>query len=210
MKFNDFSNKISLYQTANLGGQTSQFKLAPQIRIDFPKKIIKKSNPRKAAILALFYPDRHNNTRFLLTKRATYNGQHSNQISFVGGKKEENETLKQTAIRESFEEVNLPPSEVKIIRKLSKNYVPPSNFMITPFLGYATTKPNFTPNREVAEIIEVLAEDLLSETNLSSTKVETSYLKEIEVPCFVLNKQIVWGATAMILSEIKDLLKSFQ
>lgn len=210
MTFNNFYNKISQYKTSKLGGKTSQFKLAPKIRIDFPEELIKKNNPKKAAVLALFYPDKNNNTRFLLTKRATYNGKHSAQISFVGGKKEENETLEQTAIRESFEEINLPPSEIKIIRKLSDNYIPPSNFMITPFLGYITTKPNFIPNKEIAEIIEVLTDDLLNETNFASAKVETSYLKKTEVPCFILNKHIVWGATAMILSEIKDLLKSFQ
>lgn len=210
MNFIDFSHKISQYQTADLGGQPSQFKLAPQIRIDFPEKLIKKNTPKEAAVLALFYPDRNNKTRFLLTKRATYNGKHSAQISFVGGKKEQNETLQQTAIRESFEEVGIHPTEIQIIRQLSNNYVPPSNFMITPFLGYTTTTPNFTPNYEVAEVIEVLVDDLLNEKKLSSTKVDTSYLKKMQVPCFTLNKHIVWGATAMILSEIKDLLKSFQ
>lgn len=210
MNFNDFSNKITFYKTANLGGQASQFKLAPKIRIDFSEEKIKEQNPKKAAVLALFYPDKNNNTRFLLTQRASYKGTHSAQISLVGGKTENNETSKQTAIREAHEEVGINPSEINIIRKLSSTYIPPSNFWVTPFLGVANYQPTFNPNYEVNKIIEVLAEDLLNDTNLSLTELETSYLKKTKVPCFTLNKHIVWGATAMILSEIKDLLKSFK
>lgn len=208
MKFEEFYNKISQYKTADLGGQTSQFKLAPELRIQFPEEIIKSCNPKKAAVLAHFYPDENMDTRFLLTQRATYKGSHSAQISLVGGKKENNESLKQTAIREAFEEVNTQPNEVTIIRKLSKTYIPPSNFMVTPFFSYSDTKPHFTPNREVNKIIEVLVSDLLSPLNLTHSEISTSYMKKAQVPCFIFNGHIVWGATAMILSEIKDLLKT--
>lgn len=210
MKFNDFLNKIPHYKTANLGGQKSQFKLAPKIRIDFSEEKIKERNPKKASVLALFYPDKNNNTRFLLTQRASYKGAHSAQISLVGGKTENNETLQQTAIRETYEEVGIYPSEINIVRKLSDTYIPPSNFWVTPFLATVNFPPTFSPNYEVDKIIEVLAKDLLNDDYLSSIELETSYLKKTEVPCFILNKHIVWGATAMILSEIKDLLNNFE
>lgn len=204
MNFTDFSAKIDQYSTAKLGGRESQFKLVPELRVKISDEKIKTRNPRKAAVMALFYPDKQNNTRFLLTQRASYNGTHSAQISFAGGKSEENETAEQTAKRETFEEVGV--DNIKVVRKLSETYIPPSNFLVTPFLGIVNNQPLFTPNEEVEEIIEVLVSDLLSDNNLSSVELETSYMKKIEVPCFKLNNHIVWGATAMILSEIKDLL----
>ena len=69
------------------------------------------------------------------------------------------------------------------------------------------TKPVFKPNYEVANIIEVLISDLFNDRNLTSVNMETSYMKKIKVPCFKLNNYVVWGATAMMLSEIKDLFK---
>ncbi|MDY0779273.1 CoA pyrophosphatase [Tenacibaculum sp. IB213877] len=210
MKFTNFINNISLLESIELGGQTSQFKLVPQIRIKFSEEKIKNSNPRQASVLALFYPDEYQQTRFLLTQRASYNGTHSAQISFPGGKSEPNETLQQTALRETEEEVGVQNTHIKIIRKLSETYIPPSNFLVTPYIGFTNTKPIFTPNHEVSKIIEVLATDLIDDVNISSVEMQTSYMKNIEVPCFTLNSHVVWGATAMILSEIKDLLKEVQ
>lgn len=208
MIFTDFINQIENLQQKQLGGLVSQFKLAPKLRIQFTEELIKSKKPRKAAVLALFYPDKENKTRFLLTERATYNGAHSAQISFPGGKIEKNDTtLENTALRETYEEVGIPLNDIKIVRKTSNAYIPPSNFLVTPFIGVLKSTPKFIPNEEVAEVIEVLLTDLLDENNLTSVEMETSYMKNIEVPCFKLNNYVVWGATAMMLSEIKDLLK---
>ncbi|WP_299120956.1 CoA pyrophosphatase [uncultured Tenacibaculum sp.] len=208
MVFTDFINQIEELQNKPLGGLTSQFKLAPKLRTQFSQELIDSKNPRKAAVLALFYPDDNNQTRFLLTERASYNGTHSAQVSFPGGKIEKNDkNLQETALRETFEEVGINASSIRVIRKLSDSYIPPSNFLVTPFLGLLSEKPKFTPNNEVANLIEVLTSDLLNDDNLTSKEMETSYMKNIDVPCFKLNDYIVWGATAMMLSEIKDLLK---
>lgn len=208
MIFSDFINQIEELQDKPLGGLTSQFKLAPELRTKFSQELIDSKNPKKAAVLALFYPDDSNQTRFLLTQRASYNGTHSAQVSFPGGKIEEKDlNLQETALRETYEEVGVASNTVKVIRQLSDSYIPPSNFLVTPFLGIATKKPSFIPNNEVANLIEVLMSDLLNDNNLTSKEMETSYMKNIDVPCFKLNNYIVWGATAMMLSEIKDLLK---
>lgn len=207
MNYTEFTDKIKFYKSAKLGGQVSQFKLAPKLRLQFSDEDIKNKKPREAAVLSLFYPDKNNETRFLLTKRASYKGAHSAQISFTGGKSEKEEPLQETALRETFEEVGVKSSEIHVIRELSKTYIPPSNFLVTPFIGFMNTTPIFYPNYEVDTIIEVLVNDLLNDKNLSSVIINTSYMKKIEVPCFKLNNHIVWGATAMILSEIKDLLK---
>ncbi len=208
MIFSDFINQIEKLQQKKLGGLTSQFKLAPKLRTRFSEELIQSKNPRKAAVLALFYPDNNNQTRFLLTERASYNGTHSSQISFPGGKFDKTDkNLKNTALRETFEEVGIASKNIQILRQTSDAYIPPSNFLVAPFIGVSEKTPNFIPNEEVAGIIEVLLADLLDDSNLTSVEMETSYMKNIEVPCFELNNYIVWGATAMMLSEIKDLLK---
>ncbi|TMM32123.1 CoA pyrophosphatase [Polaribacter aestuariivivens] len=208
MKFNQFKNKINLLKTLKLGGLNAQFKLAPELRLQYDADKIKASNPRKAAVLALFYPNENNETTFLLTERATYKGTHSAQISFPGGKKDKLDAdLETTALREAFEEVGIPQKSITIIRELTDVFIPPSNFLATPFIGFTDKRPNLTTNYEVEKTIEVLVKDLLNDTSLSTVNLSTSYMENIDVPCFKLNNYIVWGATAMMLSEIKELLK---
>lgn len=207
MIFTEFTDKIATIKSSKLGGIPSQFKLAPEIRIQFSEDKIREKNPKEAAVLILIYPNTTNTAHFFLTKRATYKGTHSAQISFTGGKSEKDEPLQQTALRETLEEVGIPTSDIKIIRQLTEAYIPPSNFLVTPFLAYTKTTPKFIPNYEVDKVLEISLQQLLNTDNLSSVKMNTSYMKNIEVPCFMFDNQIVWGATAMILAEFKDLLK---
>ncbi len=209
MDFNSFLTHISRLQEVPLGGLTSQFKMAPALRVSYDAERIAERNPRESAVLALFYPGAENKTQFLLTLRASYHGTHSSQISFPGGKKEPiDQNLVNTALREAQEEVGVKASEISIYRALTKTYIPPSNFWVAPFMGVIGQQPNFMANDEVARLIEVQLSDLLDDQFLVTKNLSTSYMKNVDVPCFLLNGQIVWGATAMILSEIKDLLNS--
>jgi 8-oxo-dGTP pyrophosphatase MutT (NUDIX family) len=206
MNFTEFKSLTSTLSQKPLGGISSQFKLAPKIRKPLESAIIENKNPKKAAVLALFYPTINNHTNLLLTKRASYHGTHSSQISFPGGKFDQNDVaLKNTAIRETFEEVGVSQNSIQVFKEMTQVFIPPSNFIVTPFLGFSNQTPNFIKNHEVDEIIEISLTQFLNETPISSTILTTSYAKEIEVPCFKLNNFIVWGATAMMLSEIKDL-----
>lgn len=206
MDFSTFTTKIPELKKQPLLGLDAQFKLAPKMRLKYDNDKIKAKNPRKAAVLAFFYPDNNNETRFLLTQRASYKGTHSAQISFPGGKFDESDSnLLETALREAFEEVDIQKESVKIIREITDVYIPPSNFLATPFIGYSDFKPKFNPNNEVAKLIEVKLQDLLDDSNITSINLSTSYTKNINVPCFKLNNYIVWGATAMMLSEIREL-----
>ncbi|QNM86549.1 CoA pyrophosphatase [Polaribacter pectinis] len=208
MKFNQFIQKIESLKSLELGGLEAQFKLAPELRLRYDADKIKANNPRKAAVLALFYPNKDNQTTFLLTERASYKGTHSAQISFPGGKLDTSDAnLEEAALREAFEEVGVMPNSVEIIRELTDVYIPPSNFLATPFIGFVEEKPLFTTNYEVEKTIEVLVADLLNDAYLTTVNLSTSYMDKIDVPCFKLNNNIVWGATAMMLSEIKELLK---
>lgn len=208
MNFKDFTQKIEELKSKELGGLQAQFKMAPKLRLQYDQDKIAANKPRKAAVLVLFYPNKENETCFLLTQRASYKGTHSAQISFPGGKTEKaDKNLEQTALRETQEEVGVLPSTVKIIRELTDVYIPPSNFLATPFLGFVDERPNFVLNHEVALEIEVLVSDLLDDKTMTTITLDTSYMKKIAVPCFKINNHIVWGATGMMLSEIKELLK---
>jgi len=211
MKFEDFTKNITLLKKIQLGGVEAQFKLAPEMRLAYDDKKITANNPKIAAVLALFYPNNNNNTSLLLTKRASYNGPHSNQISFPGGKIEKSDNnLSQTALRETFEEVGVSQEKVEILREITNVYIPPSNFLVTPFIGITKKKPMFKVNSEVAEIIEISFLDLLDDNNVGTIQITNSYMKETLVPSFNINGSVIWGATAMILSEIKEVLKKTQ
>ncbi len=208
MDFNYFINNLHALKENKLGGLDSQFRLAPKMRLKYSAEKITASNPKKAAVLALFYPNENNETCFLLTQRATYNGTHSAQISFPGGKIETSDkNLAQTALRETHEEVGIKKELITIVREITDVYIPPSNFLATPFLAYSIQKPSLSLNHEVDHTFDVKLADLLDDTNISSINITTSYANKVDVPCFKLNNYIVWGATAMILNEIKELLK---
>jgi 8-oxo-dGTP pyrophosphatase MutT (NUDIX family) len=208
MHFDQFLQNIPHLQTVPLGGLDAQFKLAPKMRLRYDAQKIKASNPKTAAVLALFYPNEQGEATFLLTQRASYKGTHSAQISFPGGKIEENDrSLFDTALREAYEEVGIDRKSVTQLREMTEVFIPPSNFLVTPFIGFTREKPNFITNEEVASIIEVPVTDLLDDRNIDTVLMNTSYMKEVEVPCFRLHDHIVWGATGMILSEMKEMLK---
>ena len=209
MEFKSFLALISDLDSVALGGITSQFKMMPEMRKNFDASQIARLKPRKAGVLALFYPNQNYETCFLLTLRANYKGVHAAQISFPGGKFEINDnSLMHTALRETFEEVGISEKEISIKKELTETFIPPSNFLVSPFIGIMENTPKFDYNHEVKEIIEVKLADLLDENSLTVKNLTTSYMTNIDVPCYKLNNYTVWGATAMILSEIKDLVTS--
>jgi len=160
-----------------------------------------------SSILILLYP-RDNRVFTVMMLRQSYDGVHSGQVSFPGGRKEpEDKTLIETALRESEEEMNINPEKVKIIGTLSEMYIPPSNFLVLPVVGYSTEVPDFKPDSsEVAEIIET---DLrfLFDPKLKKEKLLNVRGYEIEAPYYDVKGKVVWGATAMILSELHDVIE---
>lgn len=168
-----------------------------------------KQHAKKAGVLALFYPKEGNVTHLLLILRKTYKGVHSNQIAFPGGKLEPQDVdLQETALRETYEEVGVPTERVEVVRSLSMVYIPPSNFEVQPFVGlYAEPLPFVLQEDEVESLVEVSLIDFLNNANLFEQTLSTSYAENVVVPAFKLNGYTVWGATAMMLSEVKELLK---
>lgn len=192
-----------------LPGEEAHRKLAPLVRIKELSEInIEERNPQVAGVMAVFYPDVEGQTRLVLILRKTYKGVHSNQIGFPGGRVEEQDRdLQETALRETEEEVGIPQDQILIIKELSRLYIPPSNFWVQPFLGLVESTPVLVPQEsEVEEILEVRLTDFLDEGNIISENLSTSYAVNIDVPAYKLNGHVVWGATGMMLSEIRDLL----
>lgn len=164
---------------------------------------------QQASVLLLFYPDLHNRVKFILILRKTYKGAHSGQIGLPGGKVEPfDKDLRQTALRETCEEIGVWQEDIEIVRPLTGLYIPVSNFWVHPYMGFTPATPQFKPQEsEVAQILYITLEDLLDDSNIIQQNVSASYTSELEVPAFLLHRQTVWGATAMMLNEAKYLFK---
>ncbi|WP_228237605.1 NUDIX hydrolase [Allomuricauda sp. M10] len=210
MNFNEFYQRALNLKNLPLPGEVSHHKMSPALRIQWLKENkIEDANPKRAGVMALFYPDLEEQTRLLLILRKVYEGVHSNQIGFPGGKLEvQDKDLLHTALRETHEEVGVLPSTVQVIKELSEVYIPPSNFLVQPFMGiYPNPSPFVKDEIEVEQLVEVYLRDFMDDSSLIQENLSTSYAKNINVPAYKLNGYTVWGATAMMLSEIRELLQ---
>ncbi|PTM06649.1 MAG: coenzyme A pyrophosphatase [Bacteroidetes bacterium] len=211
MNFDEFLVSLSKIKNIPLPAETSQFKMSPPFRTELItryKEAMK--DAKRAGVLAMFYPDLLNQTHLALILRKTYKGVHSAQIGFPGGKYEDaDKTLKGTATRETWEEIGVPEHQIEVIKEMTEVYIPPSNFYVQPFIGITSKTPNFVKqDDEVEAIIEVPLSHFLDDSIVVTKSVATSYTVKIDVPAYELNGHIVWGATAMMLSEVKDILKA--
>lgn len=210
MNFNEFLKLSVKIENLPVPAETSQFKMSPPYRqelINKQKELIKKA--KKSAVMALFYPNADYETEFVLILRKSYKGVHSAQVGFPGGKLEANETDKQAALRETEEEIGVSKNRIKVVKEMTSLYIPPSNFHVKPFIGIVEETPKFIKqDREVEAILTVKLADFLNEENVVTKQVSTSYNVKVAVPAYKLNDFLVWGATAMMLSEVKDLLKT--
>jgi 8-oxo-dGTP pyrophosphatase MutT (NUDIX family) len=209
MDFQEFLRFVPKLIDAKLPAFEAHIKMAPLERLESLKNIyLENKNPRIAAVMMLFYP-KNERTHLVLIVRKTYEGVHSAQIAFPGGKYElDDDNYAETALRETHEEVGIHPDKIEILKPFTELYIPPSNFMVHPFLGISTEELVFVPEpSEVAEIIELPLSVFLSDSIIVDTNLSTSYADNINVPAFKIENHIVWGATAMMLSELKEVLK---
>lgn len=209
MDFETFLGLQSKIRNLPVPGREVQLKMAPMERIKGLKKLdIALLKPRQAAVMVVFYPDQQNQTTFVLILRKTYKGVHSNQVGFPGGKVEkEDVSLQHTALRETEEEVSIPMNSIHVLKELTNIYIPPSNFWVQSYLGYVHKTPRMAPQEsEVAAIIEVTLAELLNNSSQITKMISTSYMDSMEVPAFQLKGHIVWGATAMMLNEVRCLI----
>jgi 8-oxo-dGTP pyrophosphatase MutT (NUDIX family) len=199
----DFIEKLRTELLTNLPGVEAHLLLAPEIRKTDLKNGIEPNHALESAVLILLYPV-ENRLHTVVILRNEYDGPHSGQISLPGGKYEESDIdFLFTAIRESQEEIGINPSDIEIVGQLSRFYVRPSNFIVYPFIAFQPSRPDFHPDpTEVQRIIEI---DILKELNLNKIVNRTLTFKnniQVNAPGFAVGGEFLWGATAMIMSEL--------
>ena len=162
-------------------------------------------DPRQGAVLLLLFPRQHE-LRFVLTRRRDDLAAHAGQISLPGGRREDGESLQETALREANEEIGIDRNAVAILGRLAPLYILPSDFEVFPFVGWHEEPPAFVPQlSEVAEIIEVPLADLLDKKSRGEEVWRRRGIT-MNVPFFQVGAHKVWGATAMMLSEFAERL----
>ncbi len=169
-----------------------------------------------AAVLLMVYElDAEGDTRLVLTRRRRDMSKHPGQISFPGGRQDNDESLLDTALRETSEEIGIGPQSVEVLGQLNTIYIPPSDFTVTPFVGWHRGVPKFdAAEYEVAEILEVPITQLLDPATLVAGQVETWNQEDpfrprkIDAPHYAVGPHQIWGATAIMLDEFIDRLRS--
>lgn len=190
-------------------GEKAHYKMAPYKRPNKEQVLSSGIDPRLSAVMVLLYP-KENVPHLVLMKRPEYNGAHSGQVSFPGGKMEESDAdLEHTARREAEEETGISGNAVNVIGQLTEIFIPPSGFLVSPYVGWLPSTPTFTPDqREVAQLIETPVETLLDESIVQQKKIHIkSHNVYLDTPYFDIQGHVVWGATCMLLSELKEILK---
>ena len=182
---------------------------APYKRYRQQFEAINAEQPRRPAAVAIHLYPQNSAWHFILIERSTYNGQHSGQMAFPGGKPDPTDPhLEFTARRESLEEIGIPIDQGQHLKTLSKVWIPVSGFEVSPYVFLHEQAPLLQPDpREVQEIISVSVSDLIADSSLTSKDIEIPGGQVLEAhPCFLLNNKIVWGATALMLNEVRMLL----
>ena len=205
MDFLHFIAQLKIVVGNDIPGERSHQKM--QVNYDKSFELpFSKNNSTPAAVLILLYLE-DNEIYFFLTKRTDELENHKGQISLPGGTQEGNEKLIDTALRETQEEIGINKTSISIIGTITPLFVPVTGFMIYPFIGYSHNKLEPKPDPvEVATIFSVNISDLLNEEN-RTTEQRNIRGYDVQVPYFKLNDYQVWGATSMILSEFRDLIK---
>ncbi len=201
-RYEPFLRQLRHDLTRPLPGRGAQWRMAPRPRPGAEYRDQPNDDARHGAVLMLFYPWK-NRVHLPLILRASYNGVHSGQIGLPGGGCEEMDAdMTATALREAYEEVGVHPSAVTVFGYLTELYVSASNYLVQPVVGWTDYRPAFHCDPyEVAKLIEAPLANFLDPRNRCEEMWELRG-REVTVPYFSIQGQIVWGATAMMLSEL--------
>ncbi|TVR38772.1 MAG: CoA pyrophosphatase [Bacteroidia bacterium] len=205
------ANRLRNMDRSNLPGLNVQLNMAPVLRKHEIRGVGEGREPVTSSVLILLYPDAHNEVSTVMMQRPTYDGVHSGQISFPGGRYEKSDgNLQLTAIRETHEEIGIPPHKIEIINRLTDLYIPPSNYIVSPFIGLLQETPVFKPDKkEVERLITIPLKLFLGEKSIQKVPIRLSNGQTFHTPCYLINGDVIWGATAMIMAEFLALLEEF-
>lgn len=209
MNFDEAIHRIKERISKPLPGKNAQLKMSPQPVDERRFDLLTPKSHRKGAVLLMIYPE-GNQAFFPLIKRPNYPGVHGGQIALPGGKMDPTDAdLIYTALREAEEEVAINPQKVTVLGSLTDLYIPASNFLVKPVIAFSEEIPDFVPEaREVQQILPTPLLSLFDKGILMRKKLIVNQGLELDTPYFEIQKEMVWGATAMILSEFLEILQS--
>jgi 8-oxo-dGTP pyrophosphatase MutT (NUDIX family) len=207
-KFYSFTDELSSALNDSLPGRKAQFLMEPHTRRIELKKQKDRTNVKLSSVLMLLYP-KGDKISTVMIKRPVYDGVHSGQIAFPGGRFEDKDSdLRDTALRETEEEIGVKRDSITIIGELTQLYIPPSNYNVQPVIGYTSDIPDFVLDQnEVVSILEINITDFLKPVNIQHKNVLSRNKLQLNVICYFIQNEIIWGASAMIISEFVEVLK---
>jgi 8-oxo-dGTP pyrophosphatase MutT (NUDIX family) len=204
----NFKSKLQERLQLPLPGYEAQRKMMSVVRPDASHA---PDTARQSGVLLLFYPTA-DAIKLVLIERSIDGGVHSGQLAFPGGKKEETDAdIVVTALREAQEEVNLKPEQVSVLGKLSALYIPVSNFVVNPVVAICDEVPTLVASdAEVANILRLSTDRLFLRKETVQVAVSGGTLPIRTIAYMLDNDKFIWGATAMILSELETMLQEWE
>ncbi len=205
----ELTARLSQRLNEPLPGFDAQIRMASKLRINASNFKFDTSKARIGAILIALYPD-NGIVKTVLMKRPDYDGTHSGQVSFPGGKMEDEDGgVVEAALREAEEEVGIKIGDVNVIGQLTELYIPPSNFLVHPVVGILDSIPDLVPDQhEVEHILQPELDYLFREDIIDEKDILLNNGIKLRTPYFEVDGHTVWGATAMIISELKAVMSS--
>lgn len=204
--FFEFTSRLKQKLRFPLPGETAHQAMMASSRLRLTFK--PNARTRKSAVLILFYPYQ-NDIYFPLILRPAYDGVHSGQVAFPGGRYElSDENLIRTALREAQEEIGLRLTDVEILGALTELFIPASNFYVLPVIGVMPYRPGFYPDpREVEDIFEIRLEEISDVDIIGSSDIQVRG-EQVHAPHYMVQGYKIWGATAMMISELLAVLNA--
>jgi 8-oxo-dGTP pyrophosphatase MutT (NUDIX family) len=209
MNSTDLIEKIKIQIEVGLPGEAAHLAMAPFNRPLSSLALKQSSDHRISSVAVVLYENNSKEVSLILIKRTHYEGAHSGQISFPGGKKDPTDSDTEfTARRECFEEIGLCLEQKDCLGKLTDVYIPVSKFLVHPFIYFCSDPADLKPDeREVSEVFTIDLEQLTDTRSISIMDIRfPNGLVQKEIPCFIFGAKKVWGATALILNELREIL----
>ena len=164
--------------------------------------------PTPAAVMILIFADAPGRLNLVLTLRNTELRGHSGQVSFPGGRQDpEDASLTVTALRETCEEIGIHSDALQVLGELPRFYIPTSHFDVFPTVGRCDGQPAFSPNpAEVADVFCFGLDELLAPAykHIEERRIDGI---NVRIPYYAVQGHKVWGATAIMLSELECRLR---
>lgn len=202
--------KLETALKETLPGSYAHALMSPMGRGDTEEYLTNTKVPVRTSAVMIVLFEENEVCKMVLIRRPSYDGVHSGQISFPGGKYEESDKdYMATALRETHEEIGVFANQIKVLGALSRIYIPPSNFLVYPFIGYCEKTPVFQPDKKEVDQLIFPAIDILLNEDIRKEGSFASGGKnnwQIKAPYYEIENEKVWGATAIILSEFKIIL----